>query len=542
MAHLHKKMKKGRPYYYIREIQRVGGKPKVVSQIYLGSVDTIAKRIQPAEQAQIPGDEPVEARLPGGHQRPHRGLEGPIRVAGPPLGLPQQGGQVVAELLAQVGQVAVVEHEPHVVLDHPQPLAGPVGRRVQDPQWALGQVAAQTAADPVSPPVSVDADLTVSSDLVFERITAEELWACTTCRACDQACPVGLEIVDKILDMRRYLSLMEAEFPSELGKAYVSLENSSNIYGMDQTTRGDWVKELDFEVKVLGEPGVTAEYLYWVGCAGSFDDRNRKVTISTAKLLNRAGVDFAILGKNELCTGDPARRTGNEYVFQGLALQNIETLNDLGVTKIVTQCPHCFNTLKNEYPQFGGEYETIHHSELLMRLVEEGKITPDSNGQTVTFHDPCYLGRYNDGYTPPRDVIDSVGERVEMARSTTGAFCCGAEAGMSAGRSMSPRSASVRASPPVCPREGSCAAAGDADAAAALHDLLTDPQNMDPGQRLCLGDWCLARGAELAAGIVGAIGKDPVQDKVVMQEYLETVVKERKGWSDLYRACREIDA
>jgi Fe-S oxidoreductase len=293
----------------------------------------------------------------------------------------------------------------------------------------LGQVAAQTAADPVSPPVSVEADLTVSSDLVFERITAEELWACTTCRACDQACPAGLEIVDKILDMRRYLSLMEAEFPSELGKAYVSLENSSNIYGMDQTTRGDWVKELDFDVKVLGEPGVKAEYLYWVGCAGSFDDRNRKVTISTAKLLHNAGVDFAILGKNELCTGDPARRTGNEYVFQGLALQNIETLNDLGVTKIVTQCPHCFNTLKNEYPQFGGDYETIHHSELLMRLVDEGKITPVSSDQSVTFHDPCYLGRYNDGYAPPREVVDEVGDLVEMPRNKSNAFCCGAGGG-----------------------------------------------------------------------------------------------------------------
>jgi Fe-S oxidoreductase len=229
--------------------------------------------------------------------------------------------------------------------------------------------------------------------------------------------------------MRRYLSLMEADFPSELGKAYVSLENSSNIYGMDQTTRGDWVKELDFEVKVLGEPGVTAEYLYWVGCAGSFDDRNRKVTISTAKLLNNAGVDFAILGRNELCTGDPARRTGNEYVFQGLALQNIETLNDLGVTKIVTQCPHCFNTLKNEYPQFGGDYETIHHSELLMRLVDEGKINPVSSDQSVTFHDPCYLGRYNDGYAPPREVVDEVGDLVEMPRNTSNAFCCGAGGG-----------------------------------------------------------------------------------------------------------------
>jgi len=281
----------------------------------------------------------------------------------------------------------------------------------------------------VSPPVSVDREITVTSDLVFERITPEELWACTTCRACDEICPAGIEIVDKILDMRRYLTLMEADFPSELGKAYVSLENSSNIYGMDQASRGDWRDELDFEVKVLGEPDVTAEYLYWIGCAGSFDDRNRKVTISTAKLLHEAGVDFGILAARELCTGDPARRTGNEYVFQGLALQNIETLNDLGVTKIVTQCPHCFNTLGNEYPQFGGDYETIHHSELLMHLVEEGKIVPKSNGQTVTFHDPCYLGRYNDVYLAPRDVLGSVGEVVEMERNGTNSFCCGAGGG-----------------------------------------------------------------------------------------------------------------
>jgi Fe-S oxidoreductase/nitrate reductase gamma subunit len=293
----------------------------------------------------------------------------------------------------------------------------------------LGTVASMTADPRQSPPVGVDGAITVSSDSVFELVTDEELWACTTCRACDEICPVDIEIVDKILDMRRFKALMEAEFPGELGKAYVSMENSSNVYGMDQSTRGDWTDALDFEVKRLGEPGVTAEYLMWVGCAGSFDDRNRNVTISTARLLHKAGVDFGILGAKELCTGDPARRTGNEYVFQGLALQNIETLNDLGVATIVTQCPHCFNTLSNEYPQFGGEYTVVHHSELLSELVEQGRLVPDSNGETIVFHDPCYLGRHNDTFLAPRTVVDSVGVRVEMKRNGTNSFCCGAGGG-----------------------------------------------------------------------------------------------------------------
>ncbi|MEN8238397.1 MAG: heterodisulfide reductase-related iron-sulfur binding cluster [Actinomycetota bacterium] len=293
----------------------------------------------------------------------------------------------------------------------------------------LGTVASMSAVPSQSPPVGVDPVITVTSDNVFALITPEELWACTTCRACDEICPADIEIVDKILDMRRYLSLMEADFPSELGKSYVSMENSSNPYGVDQNTRGDWTDALDFDVKRLDEPGVTAEYLMWVGCAGSFDDRNRNVTIATARLLHKAGIDFGILGSKELCTGDPARRTGNEYVFQGLALQNIETLNDLGVDKIITQCPHCFNTLGNEYPQFGGEYEVMHHSELLSALVEDGRLTPTSTGESIVFHDPCYLGRHNDTFLAPRTIVESTGIKVEMARNGTNSFCCGAGGG-----------------------------------------------------------------------------------------------------------------
>ncbi len=294
----------------------------------------------------------------------------------------------------------------------------------------VGEVMAATGNPVVSPPIGTTVDITISADSVFERITPEEIWACTSCKACDENCPVGIEILDKILDMRRYLSLMESNFPTELGTAYRAMENSGNPWGMSQSERGQWAGDLHgIDVVEPGSP-LHHEYLYWVGCAGSFDDKNKKVTRATAKLLQRAGVDFGILGPAEYCTGDPARRSGNEYIFQMLANQNIETLNGMGVRKIITQCPHCFNTLKNEYPQLGGRFEVIHHSRFLEQLIADGKLDLANARleERVVYHDSCYLGRHNDIYLAPRRVIGSLGgiEVVEAPRSGTKGRCCGA--------------------------------------------------------------------------------------------------------------------
>ncbi len=293
-----------------------------------------------------------------------------------------------------------------------------------------GEVMAATApGGPVTPPIGVDRDITVRANSVFERITPEEIWACTSCKACDENCPVGIEILDKILDMRRYLSLMESNFPTELGGAYRGLENQGNPWGMNQGERGDWASSLEVPIVEPGEP-LGHEYLYWVGCAGSLDDKNKKVSQAMAKLLARAGIDFAILGPSEMCTGDPARRSGNEYLFQMLAQPNIEMLDSMGVRKIITQCPHCFNTLKNEYPQLGGNYEVIHHSQFLEWLIDTGQldVSMASLEERITYHDSCYLGRHNDIYLAPRNVIGHLKgvQIVEMGRNGTKGMCCGA--------------------------------------------------------------------------------------------------------------------
>ena len=292
-----------------------------------------------------------------------------------------------------------------------------------------GEVAA--ALSGVSPPVSTTAVLDEAGSL-FDRIRPEEVFACTTCKACDEICPVDIEILDRILDMRRYLTLMESEFPNELGKAFVAMENQSNPWGMSQQARGDWTSELDFPVPVFGQDGKdSAEYLWFVGCAGSFDDRNTATSVALARLLVKAGIDYAILAQRELCNGDPARRAGNEFVFQQLALQNVETFEELGVKKIITQCAHCFNTLANEYPQFGGNYEVVHHSQLLAELLAQGRLAEPTkaNGETkkIAYHDACYLGRHNDVYLAPREVVGGSGnEVVEMPRHGTRGLCCGA--------------------------------------------------------------------------------------------------------------------
>jgi len=268
-------------------------------------------------------------------------------------------------------------------------------------------------------------------------IDPDVLWSCTTCGACVQQCPVDIEHVDHILDMRRFEVMMSAEFPSELSGLFKGLESKGNPWSMSPRGRLDWAKDLPFPVPVVGEDVADlseVEYLFWVGCAGAYEDRAKKTTRAVAELLHIAGVSYAVLGNAETCTGDPARRSGNEFVFQQLAMENAETLQDAKATKIVVTCAHCLNALKNEYPQLGLNCEVVHHTQLLNRLVREGRLTPiappDASvaGRTITYHDACYLGRHNEIYDPPRDLLASLpGATVaEMPRNRERSFCCGA--------------------------------------------------------------------------------------------------------------------
>jgi len=261
-------------------------------------------------------------------------------------------------------------------------------------------------------------------------ITGDVLWSCTTCRACEEICPVDIQHLDILLESRKHQVLMEASFPPEMQDTFTNLENQSNPWGFGSDTRGDWARDLDVP-RLCDRP--QAELLFYVGCAGSFDDRGKKISQSMARVLKKAGVDFAILGEEERCNGDVARRVGNEYLAQMMIQENAAVLNQYSPKKILTGCPHCYNTLKNEYPQFGARFEVVHATEFILDLFRQGRLTlaPDAAPERVAFHDSCYLGRWNGIFGTPRELLRIIcaGAPVELPRSADKGLCCGAGGG-----------------------------------------------------------------------------------------------------------------
>jgi Fe-S oxidoreductase len=270
-------------------------------------------------------------------------------------------------------------------------------------------------------------------------ISLDVLWSCTTCGACVEECPVDIEHVDHIVNMRRFQVLVESEFPTELGNTFRNLEKAGNPWGANRVDRDAWIKEVDFPVTVIDSViPEDVEYLFWVGCAGAYEERAKKTTKAVAELLYMSGVTFGVLGKRETCTGDPARRSGNEFLYQILSRENIETLQETfgtrGIKKVVVTCPHCFTTIGRDYKQQGFELQMVHHTQLLNQLVKEGRLKPiapaKEDAKKLTYHDPCYLGRHNQIYEPPRELLESAGVTVnEMPRNKERSFCCGAGGG-----------------------------------------------------------------------------------------------------------------